>query len=66
MVSIAQLLCLAFLYGSHFLNKISQDWPLTLTTQLSTSKLSDNPGLANDGFELHVVKMTLGLIYAKS
>ena len=26
-----------------FLNKISLDWPLTLTTQLSTSKLSDNP-----------------------
>ena len=25
-----------------FLNKISLDWPLTLTTQSSTSKLSDN------------------------
>jgi len=26
-----------------FLNKISVDWPLTLTTQLSSSELSDNP-----------------------
>ena len=26
-----------------FLNKISLDWPLTLTTQPSTSKFSDNP-----------------------
>ena len=32
LVSISQLLCLAFLYGWHFLNKISLDWPLTLTT----------------------------------
>ena len=55
---------MAFLYGSRFLNKISPDWPLTLKTQLSTSKLSDNPGLINDGFEL--VKMTLGLIYARA
>ena len=44
LVSIGQLLCLAFLYGWHFLNKISLDWPLTLTTQPPTSKLSDNPG----------------------
>ena len=42
LVSIGQLL-LAFLYGWRFLNKISLDWPLTLTTQPSTSKLSDNP-----------------------
>ena len=42
--SFGQLLCLAFLYGLRFLNKISLGWPLTLTTQLSTSKLSDNPG----------------------
>ena len=28
-----------------FLNKISLDRPLTLTTQLSTSKLSDNPAI---------------------
>ena len=28
---------------SEALNKISLDWPRTLTTQLSTSKLSDNP-----------------------
>ena len=40
-VSIGQLLCLAFLWC--FLNKISLDWLLTLTTQPSTSKLSDNP-----------------------
>ena len=43
LVSISRLLCLAFLYGWRFLNKISLDWPLTLTTQPSTSKLSDNP-----------------------
>ena len=43
LVSISWLLCLAFLYEWHFLNKISQDWLLTLTTQPSTSKLSDNP-----------------------
>ena len=41
--SISRLLCLAFLYGWRFLNKISLDWPRTLTTQPSTSKLSDNP-----------------------
>ena len=43
LVSIGWLLFLAFLYGWHVLNKISLDWPRTLTTQLSTSKLSDNP-----------------------
>ena len=43
--SIGRLLCLAFLYGWHFLNKVSLYWPLiTLTTHSSTSKLSDNPG----------------------
>ena len=42
LVSIGLLLFLAFLYGC-FLNEISLDWPLTLTTQPSTSKLSDNP-----------------------
>ena len=43
--SIGWLLCLAFLYGWHFLNKVSLYWPLiTLTTHWSTSKLSDNPG----------------------
>ena len=42
-VSIGRLLCLAFLYGWHFLNIISLDWLLTLTTQSSTSKLFDNP-----------------------
>ena len=35
-ISIGQLLCLAFLHGWHFLNKISLDWPPTLTTQPST------------------------------
>ena len=30
--------------GAYFRNfKVSLDWPLTLTTQPSTSKLSDNP-----------------------
>ena len=43
LVSISQLFCLAFFYGWCFLNKISLDWPLTLTTQLSTLKLSDKP-----------------------
>ena len=40
---ISRLICLAFLYGWRFLNKIPLDWPRTLTTQPSTSKLSDNP-----------------------
>ena len=44
LVIISWLLCLAFLYGWRFLNKISLDWPLTLTTQPSMSQLSDNPG----------------------
>ena len=44
LVSISQLLCLAFLYRWHFLNKTSLDWPLALTTQPSISNLSDNPG----------------------
>ena len=43
LVSIGRLLCLAFLYRWRFLNKISLNWPLTLKTQLSTSKLFDNP-----------------------
>ena len=43
LVSIGWLLCLAFLYGWHFLNEISLDWLFTLATQPSTSKLSDNP-----------------------
>ena len=43
LVSISWLLCLAFLYGCRFLNKISLDWPLTLTTEPSRSKLSDMP-----------------------
>ena len=47
-VSIGRLLCLAFLYGCRFLNKISLDWPLTWTTQPSTSKFSDNPAMSNN------------------
>ena len=43
LVSIGWLLCIAFLYRWRFSNKISLDWPLTLTTQPSISKLSDNP-----------------------
>ena len=43
LVSIGRLFCLAFFYGWRFLNKISLDWRLPLTTQPSTSKLSDNP-----------------------
>ena len=37
LVSIGQLLCLAFLYRWCFLNKISLDWLVTLTTQPSIS-----------------------------
>ena len=44
LVCIGRLLCLVFLYRWCFLNKLSLDWRLTLTTQPSTSKLSDNPG----------------------
>ena len=44
LVSTGQLLCLAFLYGWCFLA-----WPLTLTTQLSTLKLSDNPVCFHSG-----------------
>jgi len=33
---------LAFLYGWHFLNKISLDWPCTIASQPSTSKLAEN------------------------
>ena len=40
-VNVGRLLCLVFLYRWHFLNKISLYWPLNLTTQPSTSKLSD-------------------------
>ena len=44
LVSIDRLLYV-FLYGWRFLNKISLDWSLTLTTQPPTSKLSENPEL---------------------
>ena len=43
LVNIGRPLCLTFLYRWCFSNNISLDWPLTLTTQPSTSKLSDNP-----------------------
>ena len=43
LVSIGQLLCMTFFYRWCFLNKISLNWPLTLTTQPPTLKLSDNP-----------------------
>ena len=43
LVSIGWLLCLAFLFRWVFLTKISLNWLLTLTTQPSPSKLSDNP-----------------------
>ena len=51
LVSNSRLLCLAFLYGWRFLNKISLDWPLTLTTQPSTSRLSDNPDMHSSSFD---------------
>ena len=43
LISIGQLLWLAFLYIWCFFNKISLDWPLTLTSQPSISNLSENP-----------------------
>ena len=43
LVSIGRLLWLAFLYIWRFLNKISLDWALTLTSQPSISNLPDNP-----------------------
>ena len=43
LVSTGPLLCLAFRYRWRFLNKISLNWPLTLTTQPFTSNHSDNP-----------------------
>ena len=43
LVSTGWLLCLVFLYKWCFLNKISLDWLLTMTTQLFTSKLSEKP-----------------------
>ena len=39
-----------------FLNKISLDWPLTLTTQLSTSKLSDNPVISDIVYNKTILK----------
>ena len=58
-VSISLLLCLAFLYRWHFLSKISLYWPVTLTNQPSTSKLSDNPMLITTTSKNIVIKLTL-------
>ena len=44
-----------------FLNKISLDWPLTLTTQLSTSKLSDNPA---NGFFMIYWSQNIATLYS--
>ena len=55
LVCIGRLLYLAFVYGWCFLNKISLDWLLTLTTQPSTSKPSDNPGLKKGTTPFRVV-----------
>ena len=54
MFSISRLHCLAFLYRWRLLNKISLDWPLTLTTQPSTLKLSDNPDILTDFYQLQL------------
>ena len=43
LVIIGWLLCLAFLYRWHFINKISLDWLLTLTSQPSTSNFLTTP-----------------------
>ena len=56
LVSIGWLLCLAFIYGWCFLNKISLGLPLTLTTQPSTSKLSNNPALYDSLKDQHLIK----------
>ena len=45
LVSIGRLLWLAFLYIWCFLDKISLDRLLTLTSQPSISNLSDNPAI---------------------
>ena len=60
LVSIDRLLCLAFLYGwRFFIKKISLGWLLTLTTQPSTSKLSDNPGPLR-GWAVRVLDLQFG------
>ena len=52
-VSIGQLLCLAFLYRWRFLNKISLDWPLTLTTQLTTLNFLTTLGVCTVTYKLY-------------
>ena len=54
LVSIGRLLWLAFLYIWHFLDKISLDWPLTLTSQPSMSNLSDNPAILLESAHLRL------------
>ena len=65
LVSFGPLLCLAFLYGWHFLNKIPLDWPGTLTTQPSTSKLSDNQGLSQAA-PLRQSRTVIGIVPLKN
>ena len=48
LVCIGWLLSLSFLYKWLFFKKISLEWLLTLTTQLPTLKLSDNPDYSNN------------------
>ena len=48
LVSIGRLLCLTFLYRWRFLNNISLDWVLTLTTQPSISNHSDSLDVMSD------------------
>jgi len=50
LVSIAPYSAWHFFTDGVFLNKISLDWPLTLTTQPSTSKLFDNPAFTQPHF----------------
>ena len=60
LVSIDRLLCLAFVYSwRFFIKKISLGWLLTLTTQPSTSKLSDNPGPLR-GWVVRVLDLQFG------
>ena len=67
LVSIAQLLCSAFLNGRCFLNKISLDWLLTLTSQPSTSKLSDTLIRSRDNLDrfkqMGTPSLTINLLF---
>ena len=61
LVSIGWLLCLAFIYGWCFLCL-----PLTLTTQPSTSKLSNNPALYDSLKDQHLIKTDSFFLSQKS